>query len=387
MKRIIVGGIVAIAALTLISCGGGDGGGGTDTGTALPGKATCTPTAGQGVVCGTVFATDGVTPLAGAEVRLSSGTANLATKGVEDATKCVADAAGDFACEVPAGQTGTLGFFIIFTGFDNKTFTADIVSDQVTNVGSQTMTASAAAKWVVVPGSFDGVQVLLAQLKGCTLNDIGGSPFDPATMDAAGARASEDCTNKGLLVLDDLNTGSDTYIPTFLTGSSLSTYDSLFVNCDADWSFEPNVDTSIQAFSNAGGHLYFSDLSDSWLSSAFPGAITFGGNNTSTGNVSGDVVHAGLAAVVGDPINIVFDLPVWTVIDSVQSFVTTYIQGDVTAVSSTVTGVRPITVGWRPSSSSGCIFYTSYHIEGASTGAAQELAIKYLVQNVGTVCQ
>ena len=84
---------------------------------------------------------------------------------------------------------------------------------------------------------------------------------------------------------------------------------------------------------------------------------------------------------------LLFDLGGWTVIDTVESYVTTFIQGDVTPLSNLVTGVRPITVGWRPATASGCIFYTSYHVEGASTGAPQELAIKYLVQTIATVCK
>jgi hypothetical protein len=243
------------------------------------------------------------------------------------------------------------------------------------------LAANSEAKWVVVPGLFDGVQVLLSQLKGCTLTNAEGDP--------AFARASEDCTSKGLLVLDDLDPTSETYVPTFLTSGSLASYDALFVNCDADWSTTPGADAAIQAFSTNGGHLYFSDLSDLWLESAFPGNINFGGNLTEEGPpvISGDVVDANLAAVVGTPIELVFDLDAWTVTESVESFVTTYIQGDVTPLSNEVTGVRPITVGWTPSTASGCIFYTSYHVEGASTGAPQELAIKYLVQTIATVCK
>ena len=129
------------------------------------------------------------------------------------------------------------------------------------------------------------------------------------------------------------------------------------------------------------------DLSDDWLSSAFPGGITFGGNSTDVDTIPGDVIDANLAAVVGTPIDLVFDLGNWEVISSVEPFVTTYIEADVTPISSGVTGVRPITVGWTPTQSSGCVFYTSYHIEGASTGAPQELAIKYLVQNASEVCE
>lgn len=390
MKKWLAGVVMCAAIAGVAACGGGGGGGG-DTGTAMPGKADCTPEAGTGVVCGNIFAADGTTPLANAEVRLANAAASLSTKGVPDANKCVADPTGAFACVVPTGTMGDVQFVIIFTGFDNKPFTANIVTDQTTTVANQVMTASAAAKWVVVPGSYDGVQVLLAQLKGCTLNDMGGNPFDPLTMSAENARASEDCTNKGLLVLDE-DSSSPNYPPTFLTSSAFTGYNALFINCDADYSGNPGVNEAIQSFESSGKHVYFSDLSDDWLSSAFPGKINFFTDDpylTNTGTLSATVVDTNLAAVVGNPINIVFDLPVWAAIDSVASGVNTYIEGDLGSGGpiSSYTGVHPITVGWRPTTSSGCIFYTSYHIEGASTGAPQELAIKYLVQNIGTVCK
>jgi hypothetical protein len=347
----------------------------------LAGKATCEAEPGAGVVCGNVYAADGVTPLAGAEVRLADGSAAMATKGVVDSSKCLADAAGAFACIVPSGTTGSTGFVVISDGFENQSFTANVVHGGIADAGDLSLEGSSDEKWVVVPGSFDGVQVLLSQLKGCTLTDAEGDP--------AFARASEECTAKGLLVLDDFNPTAETYVSTFLNSSALAEHDSLFINCDADWSFSEGVNAAIQGFSAGGGHIYFSDLSDTWVTSAFPGAINFGGNNTGARppDIVGDVVDANLAAVVGTPINLVFDLSDWTVIDNVENFVTAYIQGDVTPLSFSVTGVRPITVGWRPATSSGCIFYTSYHVEGASTGAPQEIAIKYLVQNVAVVCK
>ncbi len=386
MKKCIIA-VLAVAAFA--ACGGGDGGGGGTT-TALAGKATCTPTTGSGVVCGRVLAADGATPLASAEIQINSAAADVSaslmsktTKGVEDATKCVTDTSGNFACIVPNTALGEQTFTIIFTGF-TKTFTAAMTLDATTDAGNQTMTATSAEKWVVVPGAYDGVQVLLAQLKGCILNDMSGAPFDATTMTASLARASDDCTAKGLLVLSD-NPTDPTYTPTFLISSSLADYNALFINCAADFSSETGVNAAIQSFNTGGKHLYFSDLADSWLTSAFPGHINFAGGSTSTGTVSGTVLNAGLAGVVGSPINIIFDLSSWADINTVEAGVNTFIEGDITSVSSTA-GVHPITAGFRDAAGAGCIFYTSYHIEGASTGAPQELAIKYLVQNVPTVC-
>lgn len=389
MKRISL--LAVFAVMALAACGGSGGGGGG--GDEMPGLADCTAQgATQGVVCGQCLAADGVTPLAGAEVMLGTPNANVAAslgtitgKGVEDPTRCVADSQGDFACLVPAGTTGNTAFYLTFEGFDDKTFNAVITAGATTDAGAQAMSGDNSARWAVVPGAFDGVQVLLAQLKGCTLEDGAGDPFDPATMDAADARGSADCEAKGLLVLSD-DTTSPNYPPTFIDGNGLSGYAALFINCMADYS-STTTDAALQTFSSGGGHVYFSDLSDSWLENVFPGQITFGPHGTGTGTVpAAEVVDAGLAAFVGATIEIIFDLPGWADIDSVASGVTTFIQGDISSMSS-LTGLRPITVGWKPASASGCVFYTSYHIEGASTGSNQEKAIKYLVQNIGTVCQ
>jgi hypothetical protein len=353
---------------------GGTGGTGGAPATGLISKADCTPEPDAGVVCGAVVAADGETPLAGSEVRLPGDP--------ENPDGCLTDVTGDFACIVPPENTGMTEFVVVSEGYVDQTFTAEISVGTTSEVGEiPLMTVDPGeASWVVVPGAYDGVQVLLSQLKGCTLTNAEGDP--------ASTRASEDCTSKGLLVLEPFDSSSETYVPAFLTSGALVDYDALFVNCDADWGSAPGVNAAVQAFSEDGRDLYFSDLSDSWLSAAFPGAINFGGNNTTSGPpIPGDVLDPSLAAVVGTPIDLVFDLGVWTVMSSVEPFVTTYIEADVTPISFQVTGVRPITVGWRSAPTSGCVFYTSYHIEGASTGAPQELAIKYLVQNADTVCE
>ena len=384
MRKFISAAAIVVVAIAISSCGGGSSGGGGDTGTAMAGKATCTAATGENLLCGTAVAADGVTPLAGAEVRITSGAtsagASISTKGVENSTNCYADDTGNFVCVVP--NTGSYTFVLIKTGFDNTSFSTTIAAGE-NNVGAQTMAANADVKWAVVPGTFDGVQVLLSEIKGCTLTDATGDP--------ASARASEECTTAGLLVLDPTDTSSDTYVETFLLGSSLADYNSLFINCDAnsiDYSDPAALNAAVTNFVNAGGHVYFSDLADDWFTASFPGQVTFLGEDTTTGTLSSEVVDTNLAAVVGNPINIEFDLPVWAAIDTLDAAGgTVYIQGDLSSVSTTYTGTHPITVGFRPSSTSGCVFYTSYHVEGAATGAPQELAIKYLVENIGTVCQ
>ncbi len=255
----------------------------------------------------------------------------------------------------------------------------------VTEAGSETLIGNTSNNWVVVPGSFDGVQVLLAQLKGCTLSDGDGNPFNSVTGYPEDARGSSDCESKGLLVLDD-NASSADDLSAFLSTNELLNYDSLFINCDANYA-TPQLNSLLNTFAEDGGHIYFSDLSSSWLTSAFPGKVNFAGNSTSTGTIEADVTTTGLQSVVGNTMEVVFDLPVWSAIDSVASDVTTFVEGDITTLSSTYSGIHPITVGWRENSNTGCIFYSSYHIEGASQGSEQERAMKYLVQNIASVCQ
>ncbi|MFA5800118.1 MAG: hypothetical protein WC840_04125 [Candidatus Peribacteraceae bacterium] len=384
--------LLTAAALLLLyaACGGHGDGGGDDSSDIMHGKATCSLELNAGVFCAKIVAADGTTPLSGAEIKLtdplSLASSDASAKGVEDPDKCITDTAGDAACVLPEGTSGIISLTITYSGYTDRIISTNIVEGLTTDLGTLKMTGSLSQKWAVVPGSFDGVQVLLAQLKGCTLNNSSGSPFDPTTENASEARTSDACENSGLLVLDDTNTAYSRYVTTFLKGSELANYGMLFINCDADYSSDPDINNALAMFSSNGGHIYFSDLSGAWLTRAFPSVITLGPHNTWAGTISANVADAGLAEYVGNPIDVVFNVQAWQDIDSMASNVTTYIEGNISNIS-TLQGSHPLTVGWRPTGYSGCVFYTSYHVEGPSTGSDQELAIKYLIQNFNTACR
>jgi hypothetical protein len=80
---------------------------------------------------------------------------------------------------------------------------------------------------------------------------------------------------------------------------------------------------------------------------------------------------------------IYFDYNAWVPIDSVNSNVRTYIQGNTEPLGGK--NDAAITVGWKQEDK-GCVFFTSYHIEGASTGANQERSLKYLLMNIDHLC-
>ena len=339
----------------------------------------------QTLLCGTAFATDGVTPLIGAEISLAESTkftnasTNLTLRGIANDSMCLTDSRGEYACVLPASIDGTTTFLLSADGFNSSTFEVNIQPTQIANAPILSLEADSTVQWAVVPGVFDGVQVLLSQLKGCTLNDSIGNPWNAENSNPADARGSTDCESKGLRVLetDELD---------FYTDGSLDQFDALFINCNTDLSQDTEINDAIRQFNQNGNHVYFSDLSDFWLETIFPDQITFAGNSTGTASsLPATVVDENLAAVVGSDISLVFDFPAWTAIDSVSADSTVYIEADISELS-TYDGIKPITVGFKPEGSNACVFFTSYHIEGASSGSDQELAIKYLVQNIGTVC-
>jgi hypothetical protein len=386
MKKILI--VVALtvsAALTIAGCGGSGGGGTTPTTSALKGLAACIEVATEAVICGTALAADGVTPIIGATVsQVTSGASVSLTglyndvdeggffKGVASDTECLTDTSGEFACSGLAAS-GSTNFQLTKEGIGTKAFSATVTVGETTDIpAADTTVSELTAKWLVVPGMWDGVQLLLSQMKGCTLT---GDESDPVTL-----RTSTECEALDLFVVAMADVAT-----TFASVDNITTYDSIFINCGTDMSAYSTV---LQEYVGQGGNLYFSDLADTGLTTAFSGNVNFGTSVTTGDDVNpivANVDNTGLATFLGsNTVEVLFNIGSWQTITSVESNVATYISGDTSTLGGTVDA--PITVGWKEGSG-GCIFYTSYHIEGASTGSAQELALKYLVLNVGSVCE
>jgi len=303
----------------------------------------------RAVICGRALATDRVTPLINARISLESSNDKLKSaqvitqKGVANSEKCLTDNAGDFVCLLPEDVSGSVRFELTHTGFETYAFSADTSVGKVKAVSNLTLAANQHKKWAVIPSTDEGVQVLLAQLKGCVLNDLLGNPFEAATGKPQEARSSFDCESKGLLVLDTDSTATN-YPPDFLVSDRLATYDTLFINSHADHRSSV-VNTALQEFVTTGKHIYFSGLADQWLTIVFPNKITFLENDTRSGTLSAVVAPTGLQSVVGTNMDIRFDTNGWISIASVTDEVTTFLEADITSLSNS-TGTRPITVGW-----------------------------------------
>jgi|GEM_PF-2663759 len=396
MKKISKSLMVSMLFIVLSCVGCGSSSSTTSSTTELETLDSCSAVADQAVICGTAYAPDGVTPIAGAKVVLVTASGNEAAplksmigKAVIWDSGCFTTETGVFVCgglRSDAIPTGTASFRIQGSGFNFTTgvgwvstgytinfSTAQLSTNQTYSIPAADTTATSTdttAKWLVVPGSYDGVQLLLSQIADCTLT---GSATYPQYM-----TGSADCEGKGLYMttlaeLDEL----------FSSVSNINTYTDIFVNCATDMS---SYATVLQEYVAGGGNIYFSDLANNGLTAAFPDNINFGTSATDAGTLAAaDVDYSALATYLGSStIEIIFNLLVWQSIDSVESNVVTYISGDESELGGPADA--PITVGWKQGTG-GCVFYTSYHIEGASTGADQEKALKYLILNIDTVCQ
>lgn len=385
MKKVFSVVLLGLFAATFAACGSSGSSSSSST-TALRSLASCTAQAGTAVICGTVYAADGATPITGATIARVTASGSESLKGLMDGasaltasdTACTTDDVGQFACQVD-GCSGSTTFQasggLISTALQ---FTASCNAGEVTQVPTSSTTIgqqqSAGVKWLVVQGSFDGIQLLLSQLKGCTLTGDSASPY--------ALSSSAECEAAGLTVISEADAA------TTLSTGTLSTYQAIFANCDADLGSDDAVTAKLQSYVSGGGNMYFSDLSDAWLTVVFPSLITFpaGKNATDSGTLSAVTVKdTGLQSYLGKAtMEIQFDFGVWTAMQSVATGWTTYIEGDISSLAPTLTGTRPITVGGP--SGNGCIFYTSYHVEGGGSGTDQEKALKYLVLNRMSNC-
>ncbi|MCQ2466616.1 MAG: hypothetical protein MJ166_03760 [Clostridia bacterium] len=125
--------------------------------------------------------------------------------------------------------------------------------------------------------------------------------------------------------------------------------DVLFINCGS------HIDVSASDLTNFvrnGGCLYASDLASEYISKSFPGLITYT-NTGKTGKVMADVVDEELMQIIGNKIEINFDLPVWSVVSSTKGKV--LLKG---AAGTSYSGI-PIMIS--QTYGNGTVFYTSFH--------------------------
>jgi hypothetical protein len=149
--------------------------------------------------------------------------------------------------------------------------------------------------------------------------------------------------------------------------------DLLFMNCGSSDVLDAQ---KIKQFVAGGGCLYASDLTGSFIASAFPGLVTLG----STGNVGDlavDVIDAELRGIVGSQMKIKFDMPYWQVVAACQG---------ATLLRSAHKGAgadKGIPVMVKIEYGKGLIFYTSFHNHAQASEKEKALLQLLVLRQVG----
>ncbi len=166
----------------------------------------------------------------------------------------------------------------------------------------------------------------------------------------------------------------------------LEQYDTVFINCSQNVQNSPDVATAIQDYVRGGGSIYASDWAYEYIRDAFPGFITFYGENPkigSPGSVVADIVDSGLAKYINpdyppNTIELNYNLNIWVVIDGVSANTTVHLRGDIqTSIGQLYD--KPLTVSFTPyPESPGKVIYTTFHNEAQQNDIEKKL-LEYLV--------
>lgn len=385
---------ISMAAVAFLAgCGGGGGSDpATDPGSETPPPTT--PAAGT-TISGKLLAPDGSTPISNALVY------------VEDSSQ-PAPAAADrkFAAAVPAasvcGTPPTASWTYTCTASDGS-FTlegsmpasATLVAKkgaftltQTVNTASSTVAlgdvklAADGTKMVVVRGSFDSVEDILAKL--------GYGEVEGGSLKAG--------TEKFTLLDDD----SALYQDADASGKAdIFDYAIVFLNCGTTEYATTSNPARLQIlrdYVNAGGRIYASDWAYDFVEQAFPDYIDFHGSpGTALGVAEADgAAQRGVAATVnatlddtlrawlatvactgGSCLNadqtaqVKLDLGSWALMESAhpekESSVHVWARGPVQASGESAAVDRPLTASFTVGS--GRVTYTSYHNHGGSSGS------------------
>ena len=245
------------------------------------------------------------------------------------------------------------GFWTVFV--TKGSYTADFRVEVVGGVGEHDVEYCldpGTVRIAVVTGEYDTVQDVLKNI---------GLDFD---------------TFNGKSGNDYLNFLSDQ--------TALETYDIVFLNCGINerWvTRKPQISSALSAYVKAGGSIYASDWSHSFVEASFPDAVDwFGDDRDDMSAKAGEmgiyyatVLDEGMKKVLGSgTAELYYDLSSWGVAESVAASTEVLIQGDVVAYdwndwANPYREVKnsPLALKFQPGS--GTVIYTSFHNEPQTT--------------------
>lgn len=152
--------------------------------------------------------------------------------------------------------------------------------------------------------------------------------------------------------------------------SNLGANDVIFINCSSQCSgFSPLWQNEFRTFIQRGGSAYVSDWGGHFLQSSFPEYVSFTFDGE-TGIVKSEVIDSGLKELLGNSIDLNFDMPGWWRIASLSNNVQAHLQGKILGKPT------PLLVSFKHGS--GYVIYTSFH-NHAQTTDLEERLLEFLV--------
>lgn len=147
----------------------------------------------------------------------------------------------------------------------------------------------------------------------------------------------------------------------------LEAFDVVFINCSSSCQTNAaQAGKAILKYVSDGGTIYASDYAADYVAAAFPGAIQFAGKRGSKGDITARIVDKGLKALMGNTIQLRFDMGSWEQIHSVGKDTTVYLES----------GGRPILASFAYGK--GQVIYTCFHNHAQVSKQEAEL-LRYLV--------
>lgn len=429
-KKTLTAAALCVVPVMLVNCSSESTSVGNTTpssGTSLQGLASCEAQA-DGAICGTLYAPDGETPLANAEITVTDSEGNLVRLGglrssdtttrtlAANTDACLSDATGAFACACNA--TGDDLTFSVDSALVDFTFTASCAADEVTEVPAEQTTAdnSETNTMAVVTGSYDKVEVVIANM------------FDCGTVESGELDYGTECNRMHIfdggdrINADDLdpNNGDAAYrtVEDLLTNADLmDDYDMILLNCGLNDTLATDEDViaNIQNYIAGGGRIYGSDWAYNFVEQSFPSIIDFYGDDETDGlgdvaettDVAKDGTSNSAQTVNVDDASILtylrendiieddattatvnFDLSSWVVMSEANDGVSVLLSADNLPNGPADVENLPIAV-LDCEEGDGGVFYGSYHTEvGEATDEddVQEAILRYMILNGFNAC-
>jgi hypothetical protein len=235
----------------------------------------------------------------------------------------------------------------------------------------------------VVKGSYEIVDEF--EYDGTDRMNLGGQCLDVGDLKLAVVEGDWDSIQE---ILDYLGFPYDFYTAAegealVSDATALAPYDAIFLNCGASYDlWSAAATTGLGNYVFSGGKVYASDWAYIMIERAFPDMIHFvdeefsGPKVGETGMVKAEVLDPALQDVMGDEVDLYYQLGAWVVTDGVGKDSLVMVQGDASTTSGTIPDA-PLTI--RAPEGKGTALYTTFHNEAQATSDAKQILFEFVL--------